>query len=101
MARADQLARELGLRGYDAVHLASALVWQDGMGEQTTVATFDHRLWRAAGDGGFPGRTGGRAGSSEGMRGMEFPEGPAGDEVHVKGDLTADPKPTFRTFQTE
>lgn len=45
VARADELAWELGLRGYDAVHLASALLWQDGMGERVTVATFDQALW--------------------------------------------------------
>jgi predicted nucleic acid-binding protein len=48
VARADELAWELGLRGYDAVHLASALVWQEGMGERVTVATFDRELWEAA-----------------------------------------------------
>jgi predicted nucleic acid-binding protein len=48
VARADQLAWELGLRGYDAVHLASALLWQEGMGEPVTVATFDQQLWEAA-----------------------------------------------------
>jgi len=48
VARADELAWELGLRGYDAVHLASALLWQDGMGERVTVATFDRQLWEAA-----------------------------------------------------
>lgn len=49
IARADTLAWELGLRGYDAVHLASALVWQDGLGEPVTMATFDLRLWKASG----------------------------------------------------
>jgi predicted nucleic acid-binding protein len=53
VARADQLAWELGLRGYDAVHLAAALVWQDGMGEPVTVATFDRQLWEAAGQRGL------------------------------------------------
>lgn len=48
VARADELAWELGLRGYDAVHPASALLWQDGMGERVTVATFDRQLWEAA-----------------------------------------------------
>jgi len=48
IARADTLAWELGLRGYDAIHLASALVWQDGLGEPVTMATFDLRLWKAA-----------------------------------------------------
>jgi hypothetical protein len=48
LARADELAWELGLRGYDAVHLASALLWQDGMGERVMVGTFDRALWEAA-----------------------------------------------------
>ena len=45
VARADSLAWDHGLRGYDAVQLASALVWQDALGEQVTVATFDKDLW--------------------------------------------------------
>lgn len=53
VARADEVAWELGLRGYDAVHLASALVWQDGMGERVTVATFDRQLWEAVRDRGM------------------------------------------------
>lgn len=48
VARADGLAWELGLRGYDAVHLASALLWQDSMSEQVVMATFDRQLWEAA-----------------------------------------------------
>jgi len=48
VARADVLAWELGLRGYDAVHLASALSWQEGLGVPVTMATFDRRLWEAA-----------------------------------------------------
>ena len=53
IAQADTLAWELGLRGYDAVHLASALVWQDGLGEPVTMATFDLQLWKAAGQHGL------------------------------------------------
>ena len=49
IARADALAWEWGLRGYDAVHLASAVLWQEGMDEAITVATFDRRLWEVAG----------------------------------------------------
>ena len=49
IAQADSLAWELGLRGYDAVHLASALVCRNAMGEAVTFATFDRRLWAAAG----------------------------------------------------
>ena len=48
MARADTLAWEQNLRGYDAVHLASALLWQEGLGEIITLATFDRQLWDAA-----------------------------------------------------
>lgn len=48
VARADTLAWEHGLRGYDAVHLAAALVWQEALGEPVTLATFDEQLWRAA-----------------------------------------------------
>ncbi|MBU0511585.1 MAG: type II toxin-antitoxin system VapC family toxin [Chloroflexi bacterium] len=46
--RAGKLAWEYGLRGYDAVHLAAALVWQEGMGEPITLGTFDRQLWGAA-----------------------------------------------------
>ena len=46
--RSGELAWKYGLRGYDAVHLAAALTWQDGMGEQITFATFDKKLWEAA-----------------------------------------------------
>lgn len=48
IARADVLAWELDLRGYDAVHLASALLWQDSLGREVTLATFDRRLWQSA-----------------------------------------------------
>ncbi len=48
MARADTLAWEQNLRGYDAVHLASALLWQEGLGKPITMATFDRQLWDAA-----------------------------------------------------
>jgi predicted nucleic acid-binding protein len=46
--RAEGLAWEHGLRGYDAVHLASALLWQSGLNEAVTLATFDRQLWDAA-----------------------------------------------------
>lgn len=48
IARADALAWKNGLRGYDSVHLASALLWQDVLGETITFATFDSNLWQAA-----------------------------------------------------
>ena len=53
IARADILAWELGLRGYDAVHLASALLWQDSLGREVTMATFDRTLWQAAEERGL------------------------------------------------
>jgi hypothetical protein len=53
IARADILAWELDLRGYDAVHLASALLWQDSLGRKVTMATFDRKLWQAAEERGL------------------------------------------------
>lgn len=47
LARADALAWDLNLRGYDAVHLAAALTWQEGLGEAVTLATYDRQLWDA------------------------------------------------------
>jgi len=46
--RADALAWELDLRGYDAVHLASALVWRESITESPLFATFDKALGNAA-----------------------------------------------------
>jgi predicted nucleic acid-binding protein len=48
VARADALACEFGLRGYDAVHLACALVWGELLNALVTVATFDAELRDAA-----------------------------------------------------
>jgi uncharacterized protein len=45
--RAAKLAWEHGLRGYDALHLASTLIWQEALGEALTLATFDRDLWQA------------------------------------------------------
>jgi uncharacterized protein len=53
VARADTLAWEMGLRGYDAVHLASALLWRENMDQDVVVATFDRQLWQAAGASGL------------------------------------------------
>ncbi|MBI3045460.1 MAG: type II toxin-antitoxin system VapC family toxin [Betaproteobacteria bacterium] len=47
-ARAGALAWEHGLRGYDAVHLATALFWHETLGEPVAVATFDRELWSGA-----------------------------------------------------
>jgi predicted nucleic acid-binding protein len=46
--RADALAWELDLRGYDAVHLATAAQWADSMAEAPLLATFDRELWKGA-----------------------------------------------------
>jgi predicted nucleic acid-binding protein len=46
--RSGDLAWQYGLRGYDALHLAAALIWQDGMGQKITFATYDKQLWEAA-----------------------------------------------------
>ena len=48
VARADRLACEFGLRGYDAVHLAAALTWQENLNFPVTLATFDKELADAA-----------------------------------------------------
>jgi uncharacterized protein len=46
--RASLLAREYGLRGYDATHFASAIIWQELLESPITLATFDRELWLVA-----------------------------------------------------
>lgn len=46
--RAEQMAWEYGLRGYDAVHLAAATVWHEELRHPIVLATFDRELWQAA-----------------------------------------------------
>ena len=53
VARAEALAWDHALRGYDAVQLASALMWQESIGAEVVVATFDAELWKAAGREGL------------------------------------------------
>lgn len=48
LLRTSDLAWEKGLRGYDATHLAAALIWQEMVGEAVLMATFDRQLWEAA-----------------------------------------------------
>lgn len=48
ISRASRLVWEYGLRGYDAVHLASYLTWKAALGEEISLATFDVELWQAA-----------------------------------------------------
>lgn len=45
--KAANFAWEFGLRGYDAVHLATAALWGDQSGSKITLATFDRPLWQA------------------------------------------------------
>lgn len=48
VSRAEALAWEYRLRGYDAVHLAVALAWQERIADPIVLATFDRELWTAA-----------------------------------------------------
>jgi predicted nucleic acid-binding protein len=55
IGRADNLAWQYQLRGYDSVHLAAASLWQEALGLPLTIATFDRQLWTAArGEGLVP-----------------------------------------------
>lgn len=74
VARAETLAWDHALRGYDAVQLASALTWQESVGTDIVVATFDTQLWKAARQAGMkawpenltdPGQTGAAPGTPE------------------------------------
>ena len=53
VSRAETLAWEYGLRGYDAVQLASAAMFQESVGTAVRLATFDKQLWHAAKGAGF------------------------------------------------
>jgi uncharacterized protein len=48
VVRGDGLAVEHNLRGYDATHLACALIWQETLGMPVTLASFDNQLNEAA-----------------------------------------------------
>lgn len=48
VSRAESLAWEYKLRGYDAIHLASARTWQERIEYQVVLATFVRELWEAA-----------------------------------------------------
>jgi len=47
IAKADDMAWEHGLRGYDAIHLATAMLWQEYIDESILLATFDRQLQQA------------------------------------------------------
>ena len=51
--QADALVWTHNLRGYDAVHLAAALVWQKSLGLNVTLAAFDRQLWTSAKQAGL------------------------------------------------
>jgi predicted nucleic acid-binding protein len=55
ISRADALAWEHDLRGrgYDAVQLAAASLWQEMLSDEVTLSTFDQRLWKTAGEAGL------------------------------------------------
>jgi predicted nucleic acid-binding protein len=46
--RASTLAWDYSLRGYDAMHLACALLWKETLETQIAMATFDQDLWQAS-----------------------------------------------------
>jgi predicted nucleic acid-binding protein len=46
--RSSRLAWELGLRGYDATHLATALLWKETLENEVVMVTYDKELWTAA-----------------------------------------------------
>ena len=48
VVRGDALAVEHDLRGYDATHLACALIWQETLGMPVTLASFDSQLIKVA-----------------------------------------------------
>ncbi len=45
--QAADLAMTQHLRGYDAIHLATALAWQSQRAAAVTLGTFDRQLWDA------------------------------------------------------
>lgn len=51
--RATSLARQYSLRAYEAVHLAGAILWQEGLDLPVTLATFDRLLWLAGSSAGL------------------------------------------------
>lgn len=53
ISRAAELAWSLGLRGYDAVHLASAEWWQSALGAPVILVTYDRQLAEGGKEIGF------------------------------------------------
>lgn len=46
--KASDLAWKYGLRGYDSLHLATALMWQETLDTKVAFAVFDRELWQAS-----------------------------------------------------
>lgn len=46
--RASDIAWKYGLRGYDSLHLAAALLWQEALDAGVVFAAFDHDLLQAS-----------------------------------------------------
>ena len=46
--KASDIAWKYGLRGYDSLHLAAALIWQETLDTKITFAAFDHGLLQAS-----------------------------------------------------
>lgn len=51
--RASDIAWKYGLRGYDSLHLAAALTWQELLSVKVTFAVFDRNLWLASQNAGL------------------------------------------------
>ncbi|OGN94369.1 MAG: hypothetical protein A2Z71_09380 [Chloroflexi bacterium RBG_13_50_21] len=51
--RADYLTSRHNLRGYDAIHLASALIWQESIGSRIRLITYDQQLRQSGLDEGL------------------------------------------------
>ncbi len=48
VSRAEALAWEYNLGGYDALHLASALAWKERIQDPVALLTYDRELWEVA-----------------------------------------------------
>jgi predicted nucleic acid-binding protein len=53
VVRAASLAWDHSLRGYDSVHLAAAIFWQEMLDEPVVLASFDRQLRHGASDAGL------------------------------------------------
>jgi predicted nucleic acid-binding protein len=53
LSSAYRLGKQHALKGYDAVQLGAAIIWQSELGKPVTVATFDNQLWAAAASEGL------------------------------------------------